>query len=210
LGQGNWDFRIQTWCSGQNVATSTNFTYSIGSCVIPYNASASQNANCNYRIQWKTCAPSDSFKVRYREGTNPFSSSSFTTANFKNINLGIGNWEYKIQSWCGNTLMGTTPSYFISIPSCRMAGEAQEVVSKMELFPNPTTNRSLLNFSSEMDGAYTLTISDLSGRVLNNLQGNAVAGENTAEILVNEFPKGIYFVDLNLNEESRQIKLIVQ
>jgi len=210
LGQGNWDFRIQTWCSGQNVATSTNFTYSIGSCVIPYNASASQNANCNYRIQWETCAPSDSFKVRYREGNNPFSSSSFTTANFKNINLGIGNWEYKIQSWCGNALMGTTPSYFISIPTCRLAGVAEEVVSRLELFPNPATNRSLLNFSSEIDGAYILTISDLSGRVMKRIQGNAVAGENTIEILVDEYAKGIYFVGLTLNEESRQIKLIVQ
>jgi len=210
LGQGNWEFRVQTWCNGQNVATSATYTYNIGSCVIPYSASVSQNTGCNYKIQWQTCAPSDSFRVRYRVGANAFVSSPYTTGNFVNLNLGVGTWEYRVQSWCGGILMGVTPSYFTTIGSCRSAGVSQEVVSNMVLFPNPTTSRSLLNFSSEIDGDYTIAVSDISGRVLNTIQGSAVVGENTAEILVDGYAKGVYFVGLTLNGETRQIKLTVQ
>jgi len=210
LGQGNWEFRVQTWCGGQNVATSVTYTYSIGSCVIPYSASVSQNTGCNYKIKWETCAPSDSFRVRYRVGTNNFVSSPYTTGNFVNLNLGVGTWEYRVQSWCGGILMGVTPSYFTTIGSCRSAGVSQEVVSNMVLFPNPTTSRSLLNFSSEIIGDYTIAVSDISGRVLNTINGSAVVGENTAEILVDGYAKGVYFVGLTLNGETRQIKLTVQ
>ena len=210
LGQGNWEFRVQTWCNGQNVATSATYTYNIGSCVIPYSASVSQNTGCNYKIQWETCAPSDSFRVRYRVGANAFVSSPYTTGNFVNLNLGVGTWEYRVQSWCGGILMGVTPSYFTTIGSCRSAGVSHEVVSNMVLFPNPTSSRSLLNFSSEIDGDYTIAVSDISGRVLNTIQGSAVVGENTAEILVDGYAKGVYFVGLTLNGETRQIKLTVQ
>lgn len=210
LGQGNWEFRVQTWCNGQNVATSATYTYSIGSCIIPYSASVSQNTGCNYKIKWETCAPSDSFRVRYRVGANAFVSSPYTTGNFVNLNLGVGTWEYRVQSWCGGILMGVTPSYFTTIGSCRQAGISQEVVSNMVLFPNPTSSRSLLNFSSEIDGDYTIAVSDISGRVLNTIQGSAVVGENTAEILVDGYAKGVYFVGLTLNGETRQIKLTVQ
>jgi len=46
--------------------------------------------------------------------------------------------------------------------------------------------------------------------VLNTIQGSAVVGENTAEILVDGYAKGVYFVGLTLNGETRQIKLTVQ
>jgi len=210
LGQGNWEFRVQTWCTALNIATSATYTYNIGSCIIPYTSTVSQNTGCNYKIQWQTCAPSDSFRVRYRVGANAFVSSPYTTGNFVNLNLGVGTWEYRVQSWCGGILMGVTPSYFAVIGACRSAGISQEVVSNMVLFPNPTTSRSLLNFSSEIDGDYTIAVSDISGRVLNTIQGSAVVGENTAEILVDGYAKGVYFVGLTLNGETRQIKLTVQ
>jgi len=78
------------------------------------------------------------------------------------------------------------------------------------LFPNPTSDRSLLNFTSEVDGDYSLIITDLSGRILRTSNGTAVTGENTTEILVDGYAKGVYFVGLTLNGETRQIKLTVQ
>jgi hypothetical protein len=67
-----------------------------------------------------------------------------------------------------------------------------------------------LNFTSAIEGAYVLTLTDLSGRVLKSIEGSAVLGENTAEISAEGFAKGVYFVGLTLNGETRQIKLIVQ
>jgi hypothetical protein len=123
--------------------------------------------------------------------------------------MGPGTWMVRVQSKCGSNIY-TTGTTNYTIGSCRMAGETEEMVSNMILFPNPTSDRSLLNFSSATEGDYVLTLTDLSGRVLNTVTGVAVAGENTAEINVNGFAKGVYFVGLTLNGETRQVKLTVQ
>jgi hypothetical protein len=97
-----------------------------------------------------------------------------------------------------------------TIGSCRTAGVSEELVSDLVLFPNPTNERSVLNFSSTEEGNYILNISDISGRILRTMNGNAVAGENTAILSVADMSKGIYFVSLELAGETKQIKLIVQ
>jgi hypothetical protein len=91
-----------------------------------------------------------------------------------------------------------------------MAGVSENTVSDMVLFPNPTADRSLLNFSSRTEGAYILTVSDVTGRVLSTATGNASAGDNTAEILMHGNAAGIYIVSLTLNGETSQTKLTVQ
>jgi len=210
LGVGTWEIRIQTWCNGVAVGLSpAGSYYTISNCSLPYAVSLSQNSGCNYKIAWENCGTSDSFRVRYRTGANAYANSPFTINNFINLNLAPGSWDFRIQNWCGNAVAGLTNPYNFNIASCRIAG-IQENVSNLVLFPNPTSDKSLLNFTSEVDGDYSLIITDLSGRILRTSNGTAVTGENTTEILVDGYAKGVYFVGLTLNGETRQIKLTVQ
>jgi hypothetical protein len=123
--------------------------------------------------------------------------------------MGPGSWMVRVQSKCGTTIYTTVTTNY-TIGSCRMAGVSDELVSDLVLFPNPTTERSVLNFTSMDEGNYVVNISDISGRVLRTMNGNAVAGENTAILSVADLSKGIYFVSLELAGETKQIKLIVQ
>jgi hypothetical protein len=115
----------------------------------------------------------------------------------------------RVQSKCGTTIY-TTGTTNYSIGSCRMAGVSDEMVSDLVLFPNPTTERSLLNFTSIAEGDYAITVKDISGRTLRTITGSAVTGENTAEINVNGLSIGMYLVGLTLNGETRQVKLTVE
>jgi hypothetical protein len=115
----------------------------------------------------------------------------------------------RVQSKCGTTIYSTgTTNYTIS--SCRTSGVSEELVSNLVLFPNPATERSLLNFTSIAEGDYAITVKDISGRTLRTISGTAVAGENTAEINVNGLSIGLYLVGLTLNGETRQVKLTVE
>jgi hypothetical protein len=210
-------FKIRANCvQPNNSVSSTAYSSAItattgaGSCAIANNVTLTQNAGCNYRIEWTSCGTADKFRVRYRMGANPFVNSTFTTNSYFDMNLAPGSWDFRIQSWCNNAVGNTTAPVNFSIVSCRMAGVSENTVSGMVLFPNPTADRSLLNFSSRTEGAYILTVSDVTGRVLSTATGNASAGDNTAEILMHGNAAGIYIVSLTLNGETSQTKLTVQ
>jgi len=211
----NYCFRVRAQCTGaplpQYSSTSGNFTTAAGaSCVAVSGVTIANNAACNYDVTWSNCVSADSFRVRYKESSaSTWSFSPWTTGYSATVAMGPGSWMVRVQSKCGSNIY-TTGTTNYTIGSCRMSGETEEMVSNMILFPNPTSDRSLLNFSSTTEGDYVLTLTDLSGRVLNTVTGVAVAGENTAEINVNGFAKGVYFVGLTLNGETRQIKLTVQ
>jgi hypothetical protein len=211
----NYCFRVRAQCTGaplpQYSATTGNFTTAAGaSCVAVSGVTIANNAACNYNVSWSNCVSADSFRVRYKLSTaTTWSFSSWTTGYSATVPMGPGTWMVRVQSKCGSNIY-TTGTTNYTIGSCRTAGEVEELVSNLILFPNPTSDRSLLNFSSATEGDYVLTLTDLSGRVLNTVTGVAVAGENTAEINVNGFAKGVYFVGLTLNGETRQVKLTVQ
>jgi hypothetical protein len=208
-------FRVRSHCTNaplpQYSATNGNFTTSAGaSCVAVSNVAIANSSACNYSVSWSNCVLADSFRVRYKLSTSSVWSFSPWTASYSaTVPMGPGSWMVRVQSKCGTTIYSTgTTNYTIS--SCRTAGVSENTVSGMVLFPNPTADRSLLNFSSRTEGSYILTVSDVTGRVLSTATGNASAGENTAEILMHGNAAGIYIVSLTLNGETSQTKLTVK
>jgi hypothetical protein len=127
------------------------------------------------------------------------------------LTLYPGTWYYRVQTFCNGILTASTAPDTVVIASCRLADPNEsDYVGRIQLFPNPTEQRSLLNFSTALEGEYSIVLMDVSGRIIQTINGYAVVGENTAEILVEDYAKGLYFVGLTLNGETRQLKLTVQ
>jgi len=207
-------FRVRAHCTAypapQYSTTSGNFTTTCGaSCVAVTNVTLANTSGCSYNVSWSNCVTADSFRVRYKSlNASVWSFSPWSTAYIASINLGPGAWMIRVQSKCGNTIYSTATTNY-SIGSCRFAGESQ-TTSGMVLFPNPTSDRSILNFSATQQGAYSIVVSDLSGRVAQTLTGTALEGENSAVISMAGFAPGMYLVALNLNGSVQQVKLTVQ
>lgn len=212
LGVGTWEIRIQTWCNGQAVGQSpAGIYYTINSCAMPYTVTATQNQGCNYKIMWQSCGASDSFRVKYRTGTNPFANSPFTTGNFVNLNLGAGNWNVRVQWFCNAVSQGQTPVYTFNIPSCRLGATPQDILtSGIAVYPNPAKSYATVSFSAAAETGYTITVSDLTGRVFTTEQGTSLVGENARELNLSNLSAGVYFVTLNLAGTNTVTKLVVE
>jgi hypothetical protein len=214
-GCTNYCIKLRTQCSGPVYSTFTqpvSFTTSGPvPCVAVKGFTMAQSQNCTYTCSWaNSCVGADSFRVRYKlSSSSTWSFSSWTTGTSAAVNLGPGVWNVRVQSKCGSTLYTSlTTNYTIS--SCRLGVNNTETSSNLILFPNPASERANLNFTSLDEGNYTITVKDISGRTLRTISGFAVIGENTAEINVTGLSKGMYLLGLNLNGETRQVKLTVE
>ncbi|MCP2045568.1 T9SS type A sorting domain-containing protein [Pontibacter sp. HSC-36F09] len=79
------------------------------------------------------------------------------------------------------------------------------------VYPNPFTQKAMLNFTLQEGGDYSIALFDVKGMLLGNLQeGSTVAGElNRLEIDGTPLPKGLYFIKLQSNSTTKTLKLIL-
>ncbi|MES2678821.1 MAG: T9SS type A sorting domain-containing protein [Bacteroidota bacterium] len=83
-------------------------------------------------------------------------------------------------------------------------------VSNSFIYPNPATNNALL--AIELNRATTIKISivNVLGQVVKNLDAKSPTGANTIGIDLNGLSKGIYLVNIDANGASATKKLIVE
>lgn len=77
-------------------------------------------------------------------------------------------------------------------------------------FPNPAINKTKIEFSIEKSEFVTLTVSDITGKIVSTLINKELsAGKHTVEFDTNEIQNGIYFYRLNAGNHSSTNKMIV-
>jgi len=214
-GCTNYCIKVRTQCEGpfySSFSSVLNFT-SGGPvpCVAAKGFTITHTHNCAYNVNWKkTCVSADSFRVQYKlSNSTIWTPSTWTTGTNKNIQLSSGTWNVRVQSKCGSTIY-TTAATTYSVSSCRMAAETQEIESYVTLFPNPASKYTILNFSTQNEGDYSILLRDIAGRVVKTVSGRAGVGENTAVINVEELSSGIYFILFTFEGGTIPLKLTVE
>jgi hypothetical protein len=85
---------------------------------------------------------------------------------------------------------GTSPSFSLS-QNCRLSESGQ---METKVYPNPTTGQITVEFTSEMGGAYNLTVTDMSGRSIFNQDVTATSGKNEQRIDLSQANPGMYML----------------
>lgn len=67
----------------------------------------------------------------------------------------------------------------------------------MDLFPNPAKDILNVRFASDVDGAVTITVVDLAGRVVESRQHTANVGVTIVPVDVQGLPSGAYAVKVS-------------
>ena len=67
----------------------------------------------------------------------------------------------------------------------------------MDLFPNPAKDILNVRFASDVDGAVTITVIDLAGRVMQTHQHAANVGVTIVPVDVQSLPSGAYAVKVS-------------
>ena len=78
----------------------------------------------------------------------------------------------------------------------------------LSAFPNPSADQVNVVFNSSVRGNYTVKLTDLAGRVLNVVTGNAIFGENTINMNASAFAAGVYMIVVENGAGQSQLRFM--
>jgi len=86
--------------------------------------------------------------------------------------------------------------------------EDHDAFFDFSLFPNPAGDRITVSFHSHSESAYTIGITDMTGRVVARFKANSFHGDISHEIDLVNVERGIYTVTLTLDGQRMVKKLV--
>ena len=129
-----------------------------------------------------------------------------TNAILVDFGIGAGNVSVKALNACGQS--GTR--VLNVIVNCKLSG-MKFLVLKVNAYPNPVASELTVEVTAETANAYSLELTDVSGRVVYNGQMNTTGGMKTTTVDVSNLSKGMYMLTLRSNDGfSNQIRIAVQ
>jgi hypothetical protein len=119
-----------------------------------------------------------------------------------------GTITVKASNTCG--LSAGTSSQGFTPNNCREEGLSSSSVATLSAYPNPTSGKTTINFYSENSFNYTIKVIDYLGREVFSNELKAIAGDNTPEIDMSHFAKGMYLIEVAGTDHTQKVKVIVQ
>jgi len=129
-----------------------------------------------------------------------------TDYRFNDYNAGSGVTYYRLKQVDFNNEFKTTN--VIAITQHNQLSE----LSVISAYPNPASDQFTIQILLPQEGVVDLQIMDLNGRIINHFENPCVAGINSIDIPVANYPKGMYFITL-LNKQTQKpevVKLTVE
>ena len=81
----------------------------------------------------------------------------------------------------------------------------------IQLYPNPSNGLTRISMNTPESGKLSLNLVDVLGRTVASVyNGTVSAGEQVYSVDVNNIDAGIYFLQINYNDKTTAVKLIVQ
>lgn len=81
---------------------------------------------------------------------------------------------------------------------------------QLSIFPNPAADFATINITARKEGPVNYSITDLTGKELKSGQMKLVAGENSKQLNLRGMAKGIYLVNLGIDDSMITRKLIIK
>ncbi|HSY76236.1 MAG TPA: HYR domain-containing protein, partial [Bacteroidia bacterium] len=78
------------------------------------------------------------------------------------------------------------------------------------VYPNPASSEVTIGFSSDKETRYSVTVADMTGRIIINENHTSVVGDNQFQMNISSLSKGIYMVILQNSDGTLQKKIMVQ
>jgi hypothetical protein len=78
----------------------------------------------------------------------------------------------------------------------------------ISVYPNPSKNTAVLSFNNVADAKYSVSITDVAGKIVNQINGVARPGNNTVLVDIHGYAPGIYMLTLTVAEGRHTLKLV--
>ena len=87
----------------------------------------------------------------------------------------------------------------------------EEVVTDLNIYPNPVLNKLNISFSSTENEKYNFKIIDVLGNIILNENYTSINGENKEQLNLSYVAKGIYFLRVEKQgKEIKSMRIVVQ
>jgi hypothetical protein len=212
-----YEWQVQTTCNGYTSPYSQPAYFStIDTCGYISSVSAINIKTTSATLAWGNTSAMDTVRIRV---TNVATGSirvillSYNPSNGQYILKGLkSNTTYKVEvkGKCSSGATGTwsTPTTFTtSVLSSRVEDGG---VFQLIGYPNPTSDILSYTFNTDEKSDYQLNVTDISGRTIMHETRSAQDGENTSEINVTSYAKGIYIMTIQIGTETSRFKFTVQ
>jgi hypothetical protein len=167
----------------------------------------------NPTLSWEPIEGSRTYDVEY--STDPtFAETSHINIASTFINIGTALEEGTEYFWrvranaVQDTSSYTEPWSFTTIGAIGI--EEYLNTETVSIYPNPAIDKATLTLSAKKAGNAAYSLSDLTGQEIQKGSINITTGINTLELNVDGMAKGIYLVNININENMLTRKLIIK
>lgn len=192
-------------------------------CYIPTNATAQHVFSDQVKLTWDAMPNALKYRVRYRaQGTTSWTVLEDGTSNNFMWIPGLSantTYEYQVKSVCAygfdsgtlwNAMQSfTTKTGAVTAPSLRFKDVAETKVIQLELYPNPTSNDITINYDGFSNDVVRLQITDLSGRVMKEVNLLDASESNQFNVQMNDLSNGIYFINI-FDGENRHVEKVIK
>jgi hypothetical protein len=96
--------------------------------------------------------------------------------------------------------------YRLELGNC---DDREVVLTQFDIYPNPNQGSFSIIAKSDFAGPISITISDITGKIINSKQDYLYSGNNVYEFYDSQLVSGIYFVNFIFAESISSQKLIV-
>ena len=126
-----------------------------------------------------------------------------------------GNWtgaSGSIVVMASNACGGSTGTLAINPVNCARIGKDVQSSTAMNLnvYPNPAHDRITVEFNATASGNYSLNIMDMTGRLISTTANTSSEGLNSQVIDVSNLAKGMYLLELRVNDSSEKLRIVVE
>jgi len=184
-------------------------------CALPTNLNTMNIMGTSATAMWiqSQCAVNYTIEISVH-GLNTWTQYTVVPNNnyvFTGLSLST-TYDWRIQTNCNSS--GTINSGWSAIQTFTTAAqrmtEEGNSESAFNLYPNPADVIVTIAFSSMEEGAYSIRLVDMLGRVVKSEISNAGLGENTYTMNLDGIAKGVYMVILQKGDNISKGKLILE
>jgi hypothetical protein len=218
-----YEYRMKAWYCGGGVSSWTadqNFT-TLDLCLNVDNFAASTPTTTKATFTWTLPATVYSFaRIKLRVDTL---GSVWTTAggfgvfypavtkNKNGLNPGT-TYRASVRTWCDPTggayrsAAWTAPIFWTQPTTIKLSAES--LIENLEIYPNPSRDIFNVSFTSVDKQDLRVRILNIIGEELINKNLEQFVGEYTKQINLSAYPKGIYFLEIEMDDGVINKKLM--
>jgi hypothetical protein len=206
----NYEVEVRTYCSTTlppGPWTSAYFTTN-NLCSVPTNLFANNIAGNSAKLNWDAVSGIAFYSVRYKKSSSSTWTTTSSLVNSKSISglTTSTSYDFQVRSHCaGSAGAWSATSTFMTAASKGAATIEKTTVDEVsiQVYPNPTTSETNVEFSSAAASMATLKVVDMSGRIVKQQDAMVEEGFNIVTLNLADLTNGIYIIQVYSNDQLK-------